>query len=212
MFTLRPFVNAEVRHQLPMAPDEVKPTLTIAFVDFTKAYNSIRREALWEVLKLYGVHPDVIKLLEDLHTGMEAVVRVDCEAGRSFTVKAGVRQGCVIAPSVFNVFVHHVLQKALSQLPSNKQFGVQIITKSGCALPTDLICRILVLMYADDLALLADSPNVLHSSAFRHVACTCFEIRTFIKTAKTEIMVVGPPVTLPTFLSSLAKSCWSLIF
>eukprot|EP00955_Chlamydomonas_euryale_P088505 364386-Chlamydomonas_euryale.AAC.4 len=53
----------------------------------------ISREALWEVLRLYGVHPHVMKLLEDLHTGTEAVVGVDGEAGRSFTVKAGVQQG-----------------------------------------------------------------------------------------------------------------------
>eukprot|EP00955_Chlamydomonas_euryale_P050368 354542-Chlamydomonas_euryale.AAC.5 len=92
MFTQRSFVNTAARHQLHMTPDEVTRTLAIAFVDFTEACDSISREALWEVLKLYGVHPHVIKLLEDLHTGMEAVVQVDGEAGRSFTVKAGVRQ------------------------------------------------------------------------------------------------------------------------
>jgi len=69
MFTLRYLVNTVARHQLPMAPDEVTPTLSIGFVDFTKACDSIRREALWEVLKVYGVHLHMIKLLEDLHTG-----------------------------------------------------------------------------------------------------------------------------------------------
>eukprot|EP00955_Chlamydomonas_euryale_P104301 365555-Chlamydomonas_euryale.AAC.21 len=71
-----------------------------------------------------------IKLPEDLHTGTEAVVTVDGEVRRSFTVKAGVRQGCVIAPTFFTVFVDHILQEALSQLPPDKQFGVQILTKS----------------------------------------------------------------------------------
>eukprot|EP00955_Chlamydomonas_euryale_P075344 362292-Chlamydomonas_euryale.AAC.5 len=87
---------------------------------------------------LYGVHLHVIKLLEELHTGTEAVVPVDGEVGRSSTVKAGVRQGC---------------------LPPDKQFGVQIITNLGGALLTNLISRIVALMYADNLALLADSPD-----------------------------------------------------
>eukprot|EP00955_Chlamydomonas_euryale_P059656 357442-Chlamydomonas_euryale.AAC.4 len=46
MFTLWFLVNAVAPHQLPAAPDEVTPTLAIAFVDFTKAYDSIGREAL----------------------------------------------------------------------------------------------------------------------------------------------------------------------
>eukprot|EP00955_Chlamydomonas_euryale_P016556 177155-Chlamydomonas_euryale.AAC.1 len=45
--------------------------------------------------------------------------------------------------------------------PPDKQFGVQIITKSSRALPTDLISRMVALMYADNLALLADSPDDL---------------------------------------------------
>ena len=198
MFTLRSLVNTVARHQLPTAPDEVTPTLAIAFVDFTKAYDSISREALWQVLKLYGVHPHVIKLLEDLHTGTEAVIRVDGKVGRSFTVKAGVRQGCVIAPTLFNVFVDHILQEALSRLPPDKQFGVQIITKSGGALPTDLISRIVALMYADDLALLTDSPDDL-VVLLDMVDAVASKYGLFINAAKTEIMVVGRPMTLPTF-------------
>eukprot|EP00955_Chlamydomonas_euryale_P082289 363696-Chlamydomonas_euryale.AAC.4 len=80
--------------------------------------------ALWEVLKLSGVHPHAIKMLAYLHTGTEAVVQVGGEVGRSFTVKAGMQQGCVIALMLFNVFVDHILQEALSQLPPNKQFSV----------------------------------------------------------------------------------------
>eukprot|EP00955_Chlamydomonas_euryale_P089692 364487-Chlamydomonas_euryale.AAC.17 len=49
-------------------PYDVAPPLASAFVHSTKAYDGINREALWEVLKLYGVH---------LHMGTEAVERVD---------------------------------------------------------------------------------------------------------------------------------------
>eukprot|EP00955_Chlamydomonas_euryale_P096295 364999-Chlamydomonas_euryale.AAC.18 len=49
--------------------------------------------------------------------------------------------------------------RALAQLPPGKQFGVLIITKSGDALLTDLFSRIVAIMYADALALLADSPD-----------------------------------------------------
>eukprot|EP00955_Chlamydomonas_euryale_P079458 363302-Chlamydomonas_euryale.AAC.11 len=126
-------------------PDEVTPTLAIAFVDFTKACDGINLEALWEVT---------------------------CTRARrrSYEWMAGVRQGYVVAPTLFNDFVNHILHEALLQQPPDKQFGVQIITRSGGALPTDLFSCIVALMYANDLALLADSPDNL-----RHGRCGCFE-------------------------------------
>eukprot|EP00955_Chlamydomonas_euryale_P081063 363518-Chlamydomonas_euryale.AAC.10 len=130
MLTPRSLVNAVARHQLPAAPDEVTPTFAIAFVDFTKAYDIISWEALWEVLNSYGVHPH-----------------------RSSTLKAGLRQGCVLAPMLLSFFVGHILQEALSTLPPDKQFGVQIVTKTGGALPTDLIFRIVALVCAAGLDL-----------------------------------------------------------
>eukprot|EP00955_Chlamydomonas_euryale_P057733 356878-Chlamydomonas_euryale.AAC.3 len=74
-----------------------------------------------------AVHPHVVKLLEDLHTDTEAIVREDGEGGCSFTVQTGVRQGCIIATMLFNVFIDHILQEALSQLPPASNVG-----RCGC--------------------------------------------------------------------------------
>eukprot|EP00955_Chlamydomonas_euryale_P025471 268775-Chlamydomonas_euryale.AAC.1 len=115
---------------------------------------------------------------------------MDGEVGRSFAVKAGVRQGCVIAPVLFNVFVEHILQESLSQLSPDKHFGVQIISKSGSALPTDLISRIVAFVCADDLALLADLPDDL-VVLLGVVDVVALKYGLFINAVKTEIMVVG---------------------
>jgi hypothetical protein len=39
--------------------------------------------------------------------------------GPAFEVTAGVRQGCVAAPMLFNVFMDHVIKKALSRMPDD---------------------------------------------------------------------------------------------
>eukprot|EP00955_Chlamydomonas_euryale_P090931 364585-Chlamydomonas_euryale.AAC.3 len=93
-----------------------------------------------------------------MHTGTEAVVRVDGAVGRSLTVKAGVRQGCVIKPMLFNVFVDHILQEALSQPP----------------------------------------PPLASNLAFKLVRSRA-KYELFLNAPKTEIMVFGRPMTLPTF-------------
>jgi hypothetical protein len=55
------------------------------------------------MLWLYNVSAKLIALLEDLHTGTTATVRLDGSLGPAFEVTAGIRQGCVAAPMLFNV-------------------------------------------------------------------------------------------------------------
>eukprot|EP00955_Chlamydomonas_euryale_P064851 359093-Chlamydomonas_euryale.AAC.7 len=130
---------------------------------------------------------------------MEAVVRVTGGVGCSFTVKARVRQGCVIAPVLFNVFIDHILQEALSQLPPDQESGVRINTKSSGALCIDPISPISsALMQADGVALPADSPDDLVVPVGM-VDAVASKYGRFIDAAKTEVMVVGRPMTLPTF-------------
>ena len=44
-----------------------------AFVDFSKAFSkafdSVNHEALWEVLETRGIHPKLISLIKDLYEG-----------------------------------------------------------------------------------------------------------------------------------------------
>jgi hypothetical protein len=78
-----------------------KQPLYLAFVDLSKAYDNIAREALWRVLSAYGVDPKIIELLAYLHTGTQAAVKLAGGHGDWFDISRGVRQGCVIAPWLF---------------------------------------------------------------------------------------------------------------
>ena len=44
-----------------------------AFVDFSKAFDSVNHEALWEVLEARGIHPKLISLIKDLYEGKAEV-------------------------------------------------------------------------------------------------------------------------------------------
>ena len=43
--------------------------LHAAFVDFSKAFDSVNHEALWEVLEARGIHPKLISLIKNLYKG-----------------------------------------------------------------------------------------------------------------------------------------------
>jgi hypothetical protein len=64
--------------------------LHLAFIDLTKFYDNINWDALWQVLRTYGILAYLISLLEDSHSGTQAVVRLGGHLGRNFPVTSGV--------------------------------------------------------------------------------------------------------------------------
>ena len=79
--------------------------LYMVFVDFSKAFDIVGRTGLWQLLKKYGCPEKFTTMIEALHTGMMANVSVGGEDSESFRVKNGIKQGCVLAPTLFSIFL-----------------------------------------------------------------------------------------------------------
>ena len=120
-----------------------------AYVDFKKAFDSVHHEALWELLHLYGIPAGSIGLLSDLYSGTESAVKCVCVVGVGwrgvssvFSVYTGVRQGCVLAPSLFNTCMDWVLGRVADQSHCGASVGNTKITD---------------LVLADDTVIFAES-------------------------------------------------------
>ncbi len=79
--------------------------LYAAVMDLEKAYDRVDREALWSVLRIYGVGGQLIKGIQAFYREANACVRVGGEFSESFAVEVSVRQGCVMSPWLFNIFL-----------------------------------------------------------------------------------------------------------
>ncbi len=79
--------------------------LYAAFMDLEKAYDMVDREALWNVLRIYGVGRQLMEGIKAFYREANACVKIDGELSDSFGVRVGVRQGCVISPWLFNIFM-----------------------------------------------------------------------------------------------------------
>jgi Reverse transcriptase (RNA-dependent DNA polymerase) len=176
MYTLRALTSACTEHHKGMA---------IAYVDFAKAYDSINRAALWQALKLYGVHAKIIRLLIDLHTDNIARVRLGGKLGSEFKVTAGVRQGCVIAPTLFNVYIDMVVRHALRRMPPD--CGIHI--RSRWQGEPGSIEHIVLLMYADDIALMAHDVSVL-VEMLRVLDNVATQFGMKVNASKTEVQII----------------------
>ncbi len=79
--------------------------LNAAFMDLEKAYGSIDREALQNALKVYGLGGLVMKGIKAFYREVNACVKIAGELSDSFAFGVGVRQGCVMSPWLFNIFM-----------------------------------------------------------------------------------------------------------
>ena len=114
---------------------------------------------------MYGVHTKLIELLMDLHTGTQAAVRMGGVVSEWFDVHGGVRQGCVIAPLLFNIYMDFVVRQAMAQMPEG--CGVKLayhadgkLERDGCG-GGGCVELLSVLLYADDMVLLSPSREEL---------------------------------------------------
>ena len=101
--------------------------LYMVFIDLTKAFDSNNRTGLWSLLAKFGCSSKLINIIKQLHNGMMGRVCADGKKSDGFEVTAGVKQGCVITPSLFSLFFAAMLKEAAEDMPQ----GVTIRFRNG---------------------------------------------------------------------------------
>ena len=86
-----------------------------AYVDLEKAFDSVHRETLWDLLCLRGIPARIIGLLTGLYSGTVSAVKCGGGVSRFFPVNTSVRQVWVLAPSLFNTCMDCVLDRVVEQ-------------------------------------------------------------------------------------------------
>ena len=88
--------------------------LFLRFIDLQKAYDSVERTLLWQVLVRFGTPPQMMEVIRQFHDVMRTCVRSDNgRCSEWFEVAQGLRQGCVLSPLLFNVFFAAILRVVL---------------------------------------------------------------------------------------------------
>ena len=166
--------------------------LYMIFIDLTKAFDSVNREGLWQVLRKIGCPDRFVKIVESFHQGMQGRVIDGGELSDMFGVTNGTKQGCVLASLLFSIFFSMMLLIAFKDcdLGVPVQFRtdgnvfnlrrLQAHTKTFSAVIRDLL-------YADDCALVAHSLDDVQQLFNRfHAAAERFGLTVSMK--KTEVM------------------------
>jgi hypothetical protein len=147
--------------------------LYCCFVDFSKAFDTIPRDKLWERLKEIGLHGNMLDAVRSLYDRVQACVNTPSGQSDHFDSEMGVKQGCPLSPLLFGIYLDK-----LEVLLEHEQ----------CDAPELQARRVPALLFADDSILCSESPIGLQV-ALNSMKFFCDSYGLKVNIGKTKVVV-----------------------
>ena len=98
------------------------------FIDFKKAFDRVWYKALWSTMKVITSTPSWSKSLKNLYNKATSAVYLDGDIVDWFRTTVGVRQGFLLSPTIFNIFLESIMTAALEDHQGTVSIGGITIT------------------------------------------------------------------------------------
>ena len=116
-------------------------------MDYKKAFDTVNREALWDVLQKLKTSSKMIRILKAMYNSVKSCVRW---GGNLFECPQRVKQGCLLSPLIFSLLISEVAE----YVRKNGKHGIQLLQS---------LEEILLLLFADDIVLVSSTPSGLQN-------------------------------------------------
>ena len=119
----------------------------------------------------FGVHGPFLNLVKALYSQVSSCVKVNGKFSEWFDINCGVKQGCVLSPTLFSMFINDLVGE-IKGLGKGVQCDIYSFTS---------------LLYADDLVIIADKEEDLQAMLdVVHKWCCTWEIQ--VNPSKTKVI------------------------
>ena len=145
----------------------------VAYVDFTKFFDTINRDLLLYKLISYGINGNLYKILKSMYTNTSYVVKTDNYLSESFVSNSGVKQGCNLSPILSNIYQNDMYK---------------IFDETCEPVVINNLTNLNMLSWADDLILLSESAKGLQKCLDR-LERYCFKWGLNINNEKNKCMI-----------------------
>ena len=177
----------------------------MTFVDLTKAFDTVSREGLWKIMAKFGCPAKFIAMVRQFHDGMLARVQNDGEFSDPFPVTNGVKQGCVIASTLFSMMFSAMLTDAFQEgdngIPIRYRFDGKLFNLRRLQAKSKVQTEVLdEFLFADDMVKGAPTEEKMQKDVDQ-VSDSCDSYDLTISIKKTEVVyqpAPGKPYKEPT--------------
>ena len=83
---------------------EVNVNLYCCFIDYTKAFDRVQHNILFEILSERDLSDKGLRLEQDLYFNQHVVIKLDNDLSGEVPIEIGVRQGDVLSPDFFSIY------------------------------------------------------------------------------------------------------------
>ena len=154
---------------------------TLLFVDFTQAFDSIHRGKMEQILLAYGLPKETVAAITILYRITKVKVCSPDGDIEYFDIVARALQGDMLAPYLFIICLDYVFRTSIDKIREN---GFKMTKKRSRRYPAKTITDA---DYADDIAILANTPNQAETLLYRLERTTAV-IGLHVNAHKTEYM------------------------
>ena len=98
------------------------------FIDFKKALDRVWHAALWAIMKNYNISANLIRVVKHLCDKATSAVLFNGSIRDQFRTTVGVRQGCLLSPTLFYIFLERIMTDALEDHEGTVGIGGRTIT------------------------------------------------------------------------------------
>ncbi len=142
------------------------------FIDFSKAFDTIPRDTLLKKLLNFGIDGNFFNIIKNIYTNDKICIKHGEKVTDAFEVNLGVKQGCILSPLLFNIF--------LADLPKILDNDIKTthprLNHPSC------------LFWADDIVLFSDSEDGLRKM-LKTMEKYCKDNELTLNTEKTKCMI-----------------------
>ena len=154
----------------------------MVFVDFKKAYDSIKRPEMIQILSTYGIPEPLLKTIELLYTDTWAKVVTSDGSTTPFEITSGILQGDTLAPYLFIICIDYCMKKAIGN--DEIELGFTLEARKSRRHPPKVITDA---DFVDDLCQFSDNTEAAQKFLLK-VEEQCSKVGLHINAKKTEFM------------------------
>ncbi|KAJ4426333.1 hypothetical protein ANN_27147, partial [Periplaneta americana] len=157
--------------ELPVEKWKYKGTVHQLFIDFKKAYDSVKREVLYDILIEFGILKKLVRLIKMCLSETYSRVHIGQFLLDAFPIHCGLKQRDALSPLLLNFAPEYVIRKVQDNREGLELNGLHQL-----------------LVYADDMNMLGENPQMIgENTGILHEASK--EIGLEVNPEKTKYMI-----------------------